>query len=259
MNCQRVIQWHGFVTMIYIKSVDFLKIQKSRLLAFCSLLSFACWLFILNGAGFGMDIWAMTSAYFPALDLDTQSKNWTFGYSLKMLFMWWLMMLAMMLPGLILNLTEHANSFAKRGIYVFGKYSLVWLCFSIVAVLGQFIFEKYELVHSLKMWSISPNFSIIILIIVGLYQFTKAKSAALMHCKFMPIGMSLYWQHCLIATAPMTMLLFVGGVMNLYWIFAISISVTIEKILHKPKLFSWALGTVILLLSARVFTQTFLD
>src|SRR5215475_682576 len=62
------------------------------------------WGYILLGGGTGMSTVAMSSTPLSgALDdmsaVILQPVDWTFGYALLMFVMWWVMMVAMMLPS----------------------------------------------------------------------------------------------------------------------------------------------------------------
>src|ERR1700751_571587 len=58
------------------------------------------WIWIVLGAGTGMSAVAMTQmAGMPDMDAMMERAVWTPGYALLIFAMWWVMMVAMMLPG----------------------------------------------------------------------------------------------------------------------------------------------------------------
>ena len=75
---------------------------------------------------------------------------WTPGYAVLMFFMWWIMMVAMMLPSaspMILLFARFNRSQRDKGapyvptaVFALG-YVLVWAAFSLVAVTAQWALE----------------------------------------------------------------------------------------------------------------------
>src|SRR5688572_28995384 len=58
------------------------------------------WTYVLTGAGTGMSTVAMTTWQFPPPRPATMmAGDWDAGYWLTMLLMWWVMMVAMMIPS----------------------------------------------------------------------------------------------------------------------------------------------------------------
>ena len=58
------------------------------------------WIWIVLGAGTGMSAVAMTQmAGMPDMDMMMERAVWTLGYAGLTFAMWWVMMVAMMLPG----------------------------------------------------------------------------------------------------------------------------------------------------------------
>ncbi len=174
-------------------------------------------------------------------------------YSANMLGMWWTMMIAMMLPGVI----THVKWLSLQGTWQAAGFILgycgIWFLFSISAVILQFAAEKFNYLHPMYMWSMSTEFSVTVLIGASAYQFSPMKQAALKRCNSRhPIYSIHYGRHCLTASGPLMMLLFVGGVMNLIWILCLSAVVTTEKKLPHPRPFSFVVGAAILILAIKV-------
>jgi predicted metal-binding membrane protein len=94
------------------------------------------------------------------------------------------------------------------------------------------------------MSSRSVLFSGLLLIAVGLYQLTPLKNACLRHCQAPAAFIAAHWRpgvvgawrmglshgvYCVGCCAALMLLLFVGGVMNLVWIVALTLIVAVEK------------------------------
>jgi predicted metal-binding membrane protein len=110
---------------------------------------------------------------------------------------------------------------------------------------------------SAKMVSSSALLSGILLITVGVLQFSPLKSACLKHCRS-PIGFLMTdWRkgtkgawvmgfrhgaYCLGCCYALMLLLFVGGVMNLAWVAALTLAVAVEKIFPQGERVAQFLG-----------------
>ena len=210
------------------------------------------WIWLLLGAGTdmnaiavkrmaGMDGWLM------------QPAQWSAGYALVMFSMWWVMMVAMMLPSatpmLLLfarvNRKDKADAPAPipTGFFAAG-YLLVWGGFSAVAVAFQWGLESARLLSPMMM---ATNVWIAagILIAAGLWQLTPIKAVCLRQCRT-PLSFLIgNWragnlgafrmglEHggwCLGCCWFLMTLLFFGGVMNLYWVVGLAVYVLVEKI-----------------------------
>lgn len=222
------------------------------------LVTLFCWAFVLAGAGTGMNIAAMTTLQFPLpMELPKPELQWSAAHALAMAGMWWAMMLAMMLPGAIAQSIRHAPWPAERALRFFSGYALVWLLFSAIAAALQFCLEQLGWLHGATMWSTSTHLSATLLAFAGVWQFLPLKQTALARCNEpYPSGSTLmagvgHGRHCLTATAPLMLLLFVGGAMNLYWIIGLAMLVSLEKLMQKPRLFSAIAGGACFALALR--------
>ena len=124
-----------------------------------------------------------------------------------------------------------------------GAYLLVWTGFSVAATAMQWVLQLLDWVNPM-IASTSVGLSGCLLLIAGVYQFSPLKRICLSHCRT-PIGFLLgEWRagvrgafvmglrhgwFCLGCCWALMVLLFVGGVMNIAWIAALSIAVAIEK------------------------------
>ncbi len=217
--------------------------------------SLLAWGYLLSGAGMSMGAFEMTRHSLMPMQADMmQTPIWTPGYALLMFSMWWVMMTAMMLPSAAptillaaaINLRSNTRQapFGSTGLFTAG-YLLAWAGFSLAAIFTQWLLHQNGVLNSV-MVSESRLISGILLITAGLWQFSPWKYACLRHCQspleFLsqnqregPLGALLMGMHhgvyCLGCCWFLMALLFVGGVMNLYWIIGLTIYVWVEKVL----------------------------
>jgi predicted metal-binding membrane protein len=183
-----------------------------------------------------------------------QSAVWTPAYALLMGVMWWVMMMAMMLPSAAPMILLFARiqrreqvkgaPFVPTSIFTAG-YLLIWGLFSGLATGVQWGLEYVGLVSTM-MVSTSGRFAGILLLVAGLYQLTPLKHTCLKHCQSPIQFLTQHWRNgttgafrmgiehgafCTGCCWLLMALLFVNGVMNLYWIGSLAILVLLEKIL----------------------------
>ena len=78
----------------------FLRRDRQIVGACLLLVSAGAWLYILAGAGMDMSMLQMTHPDETGMDMNmVMPQSWSFGYAVMMFFMWWIMMIAMMLPS----------------------------------------------------------------------------------------------------------------------------------------------------------------
>ncbi len=210
-----------------------------------SIVILASWAYILGGAGMNMDA--------AAPGVMAMTPDWGLSYAITMLFMWWVMMVAMMLPSAApmillvaaLNRKNAApgNPALSTGFFVAG-YLIAWGGFSLAATLLQWGLDRLTLLTPM-MASASVTLGSALLIAAGIYQMTPLKHACLRHCRT-PIHFAGHrWRSgpkgaivmgldhglfCLGCCWVLMGLLFYGGVMNLVWIGGIALYVLIEKL-----------------------------
>jgi predicted metal-binding membrane protein len=223
------------------------------------IISALAWCYIMTGAGTGMSVRAMTRiAISPgAFAAGTvMPQQWTGAYWAIMVAMWWVMMIAMMVPSaapmilLYARVTRHeqmsgrlAEGVVPTAGFVCG-YLIAWLVFSLLACVLQFLLERASLVHSMLMWSLNPWLSATLLFAAGLYQITPYKQTCLRHCRSPAHFLSSHWRpghlgairmgiehgaFCVGCCWALMALLFVGGIMNLLWIAGLAVLVLVEK------------------------------
>lgn len=216
------------------------------------------WLYVVTGAGTGMSTIAMTTWQFPPPRPATLMPGaWDGAYWLTMLLMWWVMMIAMMVPSAAPMILLYARVFRHgqaRGqisdplvptAAFAGGYLACWLGFSALATVLQFALERAGLVHGMWMWSTNRWLTAGLLIAAGVFQLTPLKLACLAHCRAPAAFLAEHWRpgrlgafrlglehgaYCLGCCWSLMLLLFAAGIMNLVWIAGLAILVLIEKV-----------------------------
>ncbi|TIX76407.1 MAG: DUF2182 domain-containing protein, partial [Mesorhizobium sp.] len=187
------------------------------------------WLYIVAGAGLGMNAWEMTRlALFPhqqtadltsdmsgmdmpgmdmsAMTMAAEPRAWGPAIWALMIAMWWVMMVAMMSPSaaptilLYARVHRHAlaqgqiqDKLAPTGVFMAG-YLLVWLGFAVVATALHWLLEREAFVSATMMSSQSRWLSGIVLIAAGLYQLLPLKNACLSHCRAPTAFLARHWR-----------------------------------------------------------------
>ena len=231
-----------------------------------ALITALAWVYLLTGVGMGMSPLDMTViSLFPhRLDgpqtmasMDVGCTPWSARYTVLMLTMWWVMMIAMMTPSaaptilLYARVIRHGQqkgaleAIAVPAASFATGYLLSWLVFSLGATGSQWVLELSGAVSATKMWSHSAVFSGTLLLAAGLYQLSSLKHACLRHCRGPVQFLSAHWRrgrrgaiimglhhgfYCVGCCWFLMTLLFVGGVMNLLWIAGLAIIVLLEKL-----------------------------
>lgn len=186
--------------------------------------------------------------------------------------MWVAMTLAMMLPSaapMILTYAEIADTAARKGEVVVSPFviaagfTVVWLGFAVAATVAQLTLTHATMINA-SMASASGLFSGAILIGAGVYQFTALKHACLTQCQHPFPFFFANWKttprgvfglglrqglYCLGCCWAMMLVMFAVGVMNVIWMAALGIVMTIEKI-GTGKRFTYGVGVVLIAIGA---------
>jgi predicted metal-binding membrane protein len=229
------------------------------------------WLYLLNGAGLGAaaDMAGMAMASGGG---EAPPPAWSAGSWVLCVAMWWTMMVAMMVPSaaptiLLFGQVQRralargqSAGLAPIGIFAAG-YLLVWFGFSLLAVLAQWALQRNGLISPAGMESQSRWLSAGVLIGAGLYQLSPFQNRCLSHCRSPAVFLSRHWQagawgalrlgvlhgaYCVGCCWMLMALLFVGGVMNLAWIAALTLLVMAQKLLPGGRWIGRACGTALL-------------
>jgi predicted metal-binding membrane protein len=203
---------------------------------------------------------------------------WSPVRALAVFLMWLIMMVAMMLPSAAPVVLLFAAIVRKRqapprpqaaaAAFVAG-YLAVWGSFSLGAAVAQWAFEMSRLLTPM-MQSTSAAFDGVLLLAAGAYQLTPLKQACLGRCRQPVAFITRYWRSgtsgafrmgiahgifCLGCCWFLMALLFVGGVMNLYWIAGIATYAMAEKLLPRQRWLSSAAGWALIALGAAILAR----
>ena len=236
-----------------------LKRDRLILIAGLVVLTVIAALYTVFGVGMRMSALGMT-------EMAMQPASWTPVYFGLVFLMWWVMMVAMMLPGaapMILlyaavkrQRVPRAELAALTALFLAG-YLLIWGAFSLMAAGLQWALELRGLVSASMMTLTSAALGGAILLASGLYQFTPVKQACLRHCRSpvdylsrhhrpgragaLRLGLG-HGAYCLGCCWFLMALLFFGGIMNLYWILGLALFVLGEKALPRGDLIGRGVG-----------------
>ena len=189
------------------------------------------------------------------------SPHWRASSVLAIWTMWALMMAAMMLPSALPMILTFVDLGVRSGEPVRGRsfvaaYLLVWFAFSVAATGAQWALQALGWIDPMIVSS-SALLTGLLLLIAGAYQFSRLKKVCLSRCRT-PMGFLLgEWRagvygafvmgvrhglFCVGCCWALMALLFVGGVMNLAWVAALSMAVAIEKLAPGGERLASALG-----------------
>ena len=244
------------------------------------------WIYLLSGAGMGTNPFDMTALSLvpnqnagTAMDMPEMNivdGAWSLTQWIIVFMMWWIMMIAMMVPSaspmvlIYARVLRHAQKnnqiihFAIPTTAFVSGYLISWFGFSIAATTLQWLLVQNNWL-SMKMISNNAWLSGGLLITVGIYQLTPLKLACLNHCRspaefissHMKNGhwgaLQMGFKHgnfCVGCCWSLMLLLFVGGVMNLLWIAILALFVLSEKVLPHGQLFSRFTGYLLVVWGA---------
>lgn len=219
--------------------------------------------------------WGIT--LWPAFDMESPLAHhmmphhggWTVANVVAVFLMWAVMMAAMMLPGAT-PMVQFYDDLARRtettavagrrtGLFV-AAYLALWSLFSLGATLTQWGLQSLFLLTPMGA-STSPAVTAALFLIAALYQFTPLKRACLTACRT-PLGfLTTEWQSgdkgaflmglrhgalCIGCCWALMALIFAGGTMNLTWMAALTLAVTVEKMAFSGKWCDVGLGIALL-------------
>ncbi len=182
--------------------------------------------------------------------------------------MWWIMMVAMMLPSaapMILLFAAisrkqktQTSPFPPAAFFTLG-YLIVWGGFSIAAATAQWALSGTGFIqHDMRI--ASPYLNAILLFGAGAWQLSPIKRACLRHCRLPVHFLTANWRKgqagalgmgarhgvfCLGCCWFLMALLFAGGVMNLYWIIGIAAYVLLEKLAPRGEVLARVSGVML--------------
>ncbi|WP_290652204.1 DUF2182 domain-containing protein [Aquisalimonas sp.] len=241
----------------------------------------ASWGYLLAGAGMGMSAFEMTQLIYvdrPMAGMAMEPVLWSPGYAVIMFFMWWVMMIAMMLPSaipmILLFATVNRQRRASAGPIVSttlftASYLMCWAGFSLAATVLHWAINDVGLLAP-GMVVTSQLLGAGILLAAGLYQLTPLKKACLRHCRMPALYLATHWRpgtsgawllglrhgaYCLGCCWVLMLLLFFGGVMNLVWITGLALYVLLEKTLPAGHWLDYGLSVALTTAGGWLFLQ----
>ena len=251
------------------------KHDKSVVLGGLTAVVVLSWTYILSGAGMNLSAFEMTAMSGDGGMATMVPAVWDFGYAGLMFIMWWVMMIAMMLPsatpmvllfaGMNRRQREKGNPYVATA-YFASAYLIVWAGFSVVAVALQWGLEALALLSPMLI-SASTVFGAGLLLAAGIYQLTPLKQTCLKNCRSPLEFMMIRWRsgsdgafrmgiehglYCVGCCWFLMGLLFFGGVMNLYWIIGIAVFVMVEKTIPAGHWVSYGVGVLLILFGLTV-------
>ena len=187
-----------------------------------------------------------------------------------MFAMWSVMMVGMMTPSVAPTVLLYAavgRKAAESGAplastgWFFAGYLAVWIAFSALATFAQWALTSLALLTPM-MATASTVFGGVLLVAVGLYQWTPLKNTCLRACqapldflmahggfRVEPFGAVrlgvAHGTYCLGCCFALMALLFVSGIMNLLWIAGLTILILLEKVVPAGRLIPRISGALI--------------
>jgi predicted metal-binding membrane protein len=255
-------------------------LQRDRLVLLAALLSVLAlaWSWLLSGAGMGMSPADMTAM----AGMDgwlMRPAVWTPAYAALIFAMWWVMMVAMMLPSAapMLLLFARVNRqdkaakspLAPTALFSLG-YLLSWGAFGVAATALQWSLESTRLLSPM-LETTNRWLGACILIAAGLWQLTPIKAMCLRQCRTPLSFLMARWRpgslgalrmgvehgaFCVGCCWFLMLLLFFGGVMNLYWIVGLSVYVLVEKMVPLGQRLGRVAGVGLMLCAAVLLLET---
>jgi predicted metal-binding membrane protein len=228
-----------------------------------------CWAYLLWLAR-SMSTTALMASM-PGMNMGPAIRPWDPADLIFTFLMWTVMMVGMMTPSAAPMILIYARvgrqaraegrPFAATGWFA-GGYLFAWSGFAALASVAQAGLSEAALITPM-LAAASNFFAGLLLVAAGVYQFTPLKTSCLTQCQaplrflqrqggfkrdakgsaLLGLKHGLYCVGC--CWALMT-LLFVGGVMNVLWIAALSILVLLEKVVPAGRLIGRAAGLVLI-------------
>jgi predicted metal-binding membrane protein len=240
------------------------------------IISLSCWFYTVNGIGMNMSAWEMTLINLNinkfSNSMEMMSVDYSFFNFIDIIFvflMWFLMMVAMMLPTAIpfIMMFDKISNERKKHQYTYSltinfflSYIFVWALFSFCVTIIHFLLQKLNILNpsTLNVGYLLGGF---IFVCAGVYQMSPYKEACLKYCRnpieflsgkkiFHNLGaFYIGFKHgvfCVGCCWVLMLLLFYSGIMNIFWILGLSLYVMIEKFLFIGKIFNILTGLVLI-------------
>jgi predicted metal-binding membrane protein len=241
--------------LAFLRRLTFLTRDEAIVMASLAAITVLAWLYLVDMARDMAEMGDMVGmpemADMAGMALVTPRAPWMVGDVMTATAMWAIMMAGMMLPTAVPMTLIYAR--ASRGsdalpllssaIFTTG-YLAIWCGFALAAVLAQFLLLRFDL-FAPEMMVTNMFLGGALFLAAGLYECSPLKNRCLAQCQT-PLGFLItHWRpglagawrmgarhgtYCLGCCWVLMLLLFVGGVMNLLWVAALSILVLLQKL-----------------------------
>lgn len=222
-------------------------------------LTLSGWWYLVNMNGQMAAIQMYDSGDMPALS----GKSWQLTDLGQAGFAWLVMMIAMMVPSVSRALLIYARAANANlpGVIVPGYlfllgYLMAWAGFSLLMTVLHWQFDHYGLLSN-ELKFVSPAISGCLLVLAGLYQFSRMKQNCLSHCQSPMSFISGTFRnnranafltglnhgaYCMGCCWALMLLVFAFGIMSLYWMLAITLFLIFEKVVPAlwPRVNRWS-------------------
>ena len=233
------------------------------------------WIYTILGFGMEMSAWEMTLMNYKknsiSIDVKTilEEGNINIMDVIIHFLMWFLMMVAMMLPSAtpVILMFDRISTQRKKLQYQYVpiinfvlSYLVVWILFSCLATALHLIFERYGFLNSSSL-SVGHTIGGILFIMAGIYQMTPFKNSCVYYCRnpiellstkkiFNNLGAFYvglkHGMFCVGCCWALMLILFYVGVMNIFWIAILSLYVLVEKYLFKDRKYDFLAGLILI-------------
>lgn len=245
--------------------------KRNYALAGLAAVALLCWAWIVPAAlDMQSDMRGLAAWMMPA--------RWDATYAVLIFAMWTVMMIAMMLPSAaptallyerVARSGAHGIDPALRTYFFASGYLAVWCGYALAATALQWALSASDLLTPM-MHTRGHLLAAVLLLVAGVWQWTPLKRRCLQRCRDPVTFIAREWRTgaggacrmgvrlgviCLGCCWAMMLLLFVGGVMNLAWIIAISVGVLLEKFLPGGMPTTRVFGTALILAGAALLVS----
>ena len=201
--------------------------------------------------------------------MNIEERSISFIYLTSLFLMWFLMMIAMMLPTAIpvIIMFDKISNERKQLNYKFVptlnftlSYLIIWSLFSLFATATHVFLEIFKILSPTSL-SVSHFFGGFLFIFAGIYQMTFLKESCLRYCRN-PIeilggkrifdGLSAFYIgikhgiYCVGCCWLLMFLLFYVGIMNIFWIIGLSAYMFVEKYSTQGKKISFFTALILI-------------
>jgi predicted metal-binding membrane protein len=222
------------------------------------------WCTSMSAMGMPMpDGWTMSMAW-----MRMPGQTWP-GAAASFLFMWVVMMAAMMLPSLVPKLWRYRQALGRTGETRLGRltalmgtaYFTVWTAFGIVVYSLGVALAAIEMQQRAVARAVPLAASVVVLL-AGALQFSRWKARHLTSCRQAPGASSMLladaasaWRHglrfgldCSYSCAGLTAILLVVGVMDLRAMALVTTAITAERLAPAGERVARAIGAIVVVM-----------